>query len=353
MFTGRKQPIFRSFADEIVRVAAGSTAPLAAGFWSGDIGKKGAVPASACDLRFEIGSVTKAITGTLFGIMVETGEVDPNAPVDEVMGQKLPWADRPPTLVELASHRAGLPNTPGRLWWREAVAAFGWSAKDPWHSVDEAAYRAMLGQAARKAGVGRRVSYSSMGVGLLGDALACAGGKPFDRLVAERVFAPLGMSRTDFSRPESGAEVVTVGVSRSGRQMPYLRDHMPAAGMLASTVDDLLCLCRASCGEGPSAVVAGIRRAQTPVVAGIRRAQTPVAAFSGIQIGYCWLIADSDRGRVAFHNGGTWGSQAHISVAPERHRAVVMLSGTHRDMDGACGRIGLMGLALPRMATRW
>lgn len=322
MLRNKKQQEDGVFADEIARLATGSAAPLAAGFWVDGVQEKMAVPSSALDARFEIGSVTKVFTGTLFGIMVEAGEIDPHAPVDEVTGYRLPWADRPPTLVELASHQAGLPNTPGRLWWREAVTALGLSVQDPWRGIDANAYRSMLARAARKARAGRRPRYSSMGIGLLGDALARAGGMAFEHLMAERLLIPLGMNRTGFDRPPDGPDMVTVGVNRKDQRVPYLRDHMPAAGMLASTVDDLLRLSRAALGDGPEAIVAGMRRAHTPV-----------AALGGVQIGYCWLVDDNDRGRVAFHNGGTWGSQAHISVAPDRNRAIALLSGTYRDLD--------------------
>ncbi|ORJ97469.1 hypothetical protein A6F55_21115 [Prescottella equi] len=167
-----------------------------------------------------------------------------------------------------------------------------------------------------------------MGVGLLGDALARAAGMDLDELLTTRVLAPLGMRDTGFDRPEAGPQAVVRGMNREGKTVPYLHDQMPAAGMLASTVGDLTCLLQASAGEGPA-----------DVVSGIQRAQTPVTEFGGMQIGYCWLIADSKRGRVTFHHGGTWGSQAHVAVAPERGRTVVLLSATYRDLDTLGGRL--------------
>ncbi|ODT78076.1 MAG: hypothetical protein ABS76_25140 [Pelagibacterium sp. SCN 64-44] len=311
-----------AIADEISRLSSGSAAPLAAGFLANGQLERMAVPASAIDARFEIGSVTKVFTGTLFAMMVEAGEIDPDAPVDEVIKLRLPWAGCAPTLTELAAHRSGLPNTPGALWWREAVTALGWSVKDPWRGVDEAGYQAMLARAVRKAHIGRRSQYSSMGIGLLGDALAHASGMTLEELMEERLLAPLGMHRTSFDRPANGPDRVTLSLNRKGRAVPYLCDHMPAAGMLASTVDDLIRFVRAALGDGPEVVVAGIRRAQVPV-----------AEMGGVKVGYCWLIRENERGRVDFHTGGTWGSQSHLSVAADRERGAVLLSGTWRDLD--------------------
>lgn len=331
----KKNTPLGSLAEEIAALASGSAAPL-----TGAVYEAGAVTRAAAaggvadggtalvDRRFEIGSVTKVLTGALLGIMAEAGEVDPASPVDEVLGEKLPWRDRAPSLVELASHQAGLPNTPGRLRWREAAVAFGWSTKDPWRDVGPREYRILLEDAVKRARVGEKARYSSMGIGLLGDALSRAAGTDFETLLTQRLLMPLGMTRTSSARPIGGVGEVVRGINRKGRSVPYLVDQMPAAGMIASTVDDLILFGRAVLGDGPAEVVAGLQRAISPV-----------ASLSGVQVGYCWLVADNDKGRVVFHNGGTWGSQAHLSVAPDRDRVVVLLSGTYRDLDGLGGRI--------------
>lgn len=306
------------------RLAGASAAPLAVGLagMHGDT-RCAAAPASAVEDRFEIGSVTKAMTGTLLGILAESGDIDPDAPVDEVTGRPLPWPTRPPTLAELASHRGGLPNTPAGLWWREAVTALGWSVQDPWRGVDAQRYSDMLAQAARRARVGGKVRYSSMGVGLLGEALATSQGLGLEALMHARLLKPLGLSRTGMGRPAHGPDRVAMGINRRGRPVPYLQDHMPAAGAMASTVGDLLRFLRASWGEGPDAVVKGMRRAQQPI-----------AQLGGVQLGYCWFIAPGDRGPMAFHTGGTWASQCEVVVSPQRGLALAVLSACRRDIDG-------------------
>lgn len=332
----RKDAPLRSLEEEVAALSAGSPAPLVAAVYdSGNVTRAAASDGSsathAAELltsRFEIGSVTKVLTGTLLGVLVESGDINPDTPVDELLGKSLHWRDRPPTLTELASHRAGLPNTPHKLRWREAGVALGLSTNDPWRGIGPAEYQSLLEKAARRASVGGKARYSSMGIGLLGDALAHAANTDFETLLARKVLTPLGMTATDSSRPDSGPNTVVRGINRKGQQVPYLHDQMPAAGMLASTIDDLLILGRTILGDGDAEVVAGVRRAITPI-----------APFSGVQVGYCWLIADNDQGRVVFHNGGTWGSQAHLSIAPDRNRIVVLLSGTYRDLDSLGGRI--------------
>ncbi|KJL20418.1 D-alanyl-D-alanine-carboxypeptidase/endopeptidase AmpH precursor [Microbacterium oxydans] len=274
---------------------------------------------------FEIGSVSKVLTGALLGVLVEAGEVDPETPVDHLTGQRLPWPGRPPTLVELATHRSGLPNTPARLRWREAAIATGMSRKDPWRRTDAAAYQRHLARAASRARTEGRFLYSSMGVGLLADALAASTGHPFAELIDQRLLRPLKMNRTNLDRPELGQEVVVTPQNRRGESVPYLRDHMPGAGMFASTLDDLQLLLDAL--RSP--------RDGDPVISGLQRSITPQHHIrEGLSIGYCWLIEENENGTIVHHNGGTWGSQAHVSLHVDRGRAVVALSGTYRDLDG-------------------
>ncbi|WP_369133624.1 serine hydrolase [Modestobacter sp. I12A-02662] len=62
---------------------------------------------------FEIGSVTKAVTGVLLAEMVLRGDVSLEDPLSQHLpGPQPAWRHRAPTLLELATHRSGLPNTP-------------------------------------------------------------------------------------------------------------------------------------------------------------------------------------------------------------------------------------------------
>src|SRR5262245_48042338 len=72
----------------------------------------------ASDTIFEIGSITKAFTGILLAEMAARGEVDPDAPARRYAppGLLLPTrAGREITLLDLATHRSGLPRLPSNL----------------------------------------------------------------------------------------------------------------------------------------------------------------------------------------------------------------------------------------------
>ncbi|PRI10035.1 serine hydrolase domain-containing protein [Leucobacter massiliensis] len=335
---GRPRP-FGAVSAEVSALAGRARAPLAVSLRSGERGWcRTARPGVAAGDRFEIGSVSKVLTGTLLGVLAEAGEVDPDAPVDEVTGERLPWRDRAPSLAELATHHSGLPNTPPRLGPREAVGALGLSRRDPWRGVSPAAYRVDLSRAAARARADGGFRYSSMGIGLLGDALAAASGRPFAELIRERLLLPLGMTRTGLDRPEGGADAVSRPHNRRGMPMPYLRDHMPGAGMFASSLADLERLLDAVRDPGATPLAAGIRSATA-----VQRAAGP-----GLGVGYCWLIREATAPGgsgpaptgepVLLHDGATWGSQAHVSVGLATGRAVAAMSAIYRDLDGFATR---------------
>lgn len=314
------------FEDAAVEVAAlGGSAPaaLAVGLRDADGGWDVlAHPEDGVGRRFEIGSVSKALTGSLLGVLVASGDVDPDQPVDDAYGERLPWRGDIPTLVDLATHRSGLPNTPRQLYVREAATALGFSTKDPWRGVTEPAYRTLLASAVARARTDRRFRYSSMGVGLLGDTLARATGTPLDELMRTRLLQPLGMNRTGFDRPADGPDAVERPRNAKGAVLPYLNDWMPAAGMYASCLDDLRRLVGGLLGDGPQSIVEGLRIATTP----------HHVIDAGVQLGLCWFLGGGHE-RLIEHTGGTWGSQAQVTLHATTGRAVIALTATPRRLD--------------------
>src|SRR3954452_17951527 len=70
------------------------------------------------DTIYEIGSVTKAFTGTLLADMVNRGEVKLDAPLQDFMPADVKlrlFKDKPILLVDLASQTSGLPRLPTNM----------------------------------------------------------------------------------------------------------------------------------------------------------------------------------------------------------------------------------------------
>ena len=274
---------------------------------------------------FEIGSITKAFTGVLLADMVLAGELA----LDDPLSRHLPdggpvWRCREPTLLELATHRSGLPNTPGPMARRELAHAAGLRSRDPWADLTAAEYRQLVARESPRRAPGSRFRYSSMAVGLLGDALAARAGATYEEVLAARVLRPLGMGATAVDVSPARREQLMSGHSGRGKPRPPIEDFMPAAGSLRSNAEDMLrflaaCLDPPSEGPGPALALA----------------QKPHPRIGrGAAVGLCWMISAPRNGsRVVWHNGGTWGFRSYAGFSPDGGRAAVVLSNTNRTVD--------------------
>lgn len=163
---------------------------------------------------FEIGSITKTFTAVLLADMALAGEVALDDPLSDHFPAPRPaWRGREPTLLELATHRSGLPNTPKGLT-RELAYSLGLSSRDPWATITQDAYARLVARESPPRLPGGRVRYSSMAVGPLGDALAARAGRPYEELLADRVLAPLGMTATAVTVPSRRGARLLGGHSR-------------------------------------------------------------------------------------------------------------------------------------------
>ena len=170
---------------------------------------------------YGIGSITKVFTGVLLADMVLRGQVSLADPLSRHLPSPRPaWRHREPTLLELATHRSDLPNTPRPMSRRELAYALGIRRGDPWTAVSATDYRRMVTEESPRRAPGRRARYSSMGVGLLGDALAARAERSYEELLAERILGPLGMSSTGVRVPAERSDRLLAGHSRRGRPRP-------------------------------------------------------------------------------------------------------------------------------------
>jgi len=280
---------------------------------------------------FEIGSVTKVLTATLLALLAETGVVALDEPVQDLLpdGVRLPVRGRPVTLLDLATHRSGLPRLPAR-WLLRGVRAgdnpyAAFTLADVW---DAAA-------TTRRRAPGGAPRYSNLGVGLLGHALAHRAGRDWADLVVERVCAPLGLVDTRVVVPASDAERTATGHDRRGRAVPaWDFPVLAGAGALRSTALDLVTFLRAqdvarASADDPTSDSALQRAIRATHVEHARRAA----------LGQClgWMSLALRRGsdeRLLWHNGGTGGFRSFCAFLPGEAVRVVVLGADARSVDG-------------------
>jgi len=207
---------------------------------------------------------------------------------------------------------------------RELAYSLGFGGQDPWAELTEVEYERLVTRESPRRPPGGRVRYSSMAVGLLGDALEARAGKPYEELLDERVLEPLGMAATAVTvRPPWSGQLLS-GHSRRGQPRPPIEDFMPAAGSLRSSAEDMLRFL-AACLEPPA----------EPPGPALALAQVPHARIGKrLELGLCWMTSNARRRpKVVWHNGGTWGFRSFAGLAPDRGTAAVVMSNTARRVD--------------------
>lgn len=265
---------------------------------------------------FEIGSVSKALTGLLYKEACDRGEVRPST----TLGELLPLGDYPAgqlTLASISTHSSGLPRLPRYAdMWKRSYALWR-HGRNP-YGEDLAQ---LLAQARTVPLKSPRPRYSNLGFELLGHAVAAGAGLTFGGLIADRLCAPLGLTATYVPATESelGPHAL-FGTNRKGRrQDPWVGEALGPAGGIRSTVTDMAVLARALlAGSAPGL-----------------SALDPVASFAGpaARIGAGWMTLDAKGRTVTWHNGATGGFSSFIGLDRDAGTAVVLLSGRSGSLD--------------------
>ncbi|WP_353828716.1 serine hydrolase domain-containing protein [Agromyces sp. SYSU T0242] len=257
---------------------------------------------------FGLGGATRGLTGLLLADAVERGEVS----LDDAVGAHLDLGDAPAatlTLRDLATNRSGLPQDP--LGAAAAAPAPGGGAD----AVDRGGLAALLDEVAAVDLVPElEYNPSDFAAALVGQAVASAAGARFADLLAERVFAPAGM--TGAVVVESGAltpDGLAQGHDRRGERVAARGSgaYAPAVGVVVD-LDDAVALARAIL-DGPFAGSAAL---------------APIAdtRWPQISVGLFWEQVESDSAAAVYVVGSAEGFTAAILADPEAGRAVALLS---------------------------
>ncbi|WP_409235570.1 serine hydrolase domain-containing protein [Streptomyces sp. PA5.6] len=267
------------------------------------------------DADYEIGSVTKAVTGLLYADALTRGEITP----DTRLGELLPLADAPAarvTLRSLSTHRSGLPRLPksARPWrrtlslWRHGTNPYG-------EDVEQ-----LLTQT-RDVPLGTpRSRYSNLGFELLGHALARAADTTYPELIQQRIAIPLELDC--FYVPRSADELrpgALNGRSRRGRpRQPWTGEGLGPAGGIRASITSM------------ARLTAAILDGSAPGLAAL----DPVAPIGGrARIGAAWITVQVKGRPITWHNGGTGGFRSWLGLDRSTGTGVVVLSATAASVD--------------------
>ncbi|MEL7989461.1 serine hydrolase domain-containing protein [Streptomyces albidoflavus] len=264
---------------------------------------------------FEIGSVSKGVTGLLYADALARGEVAP----ETTLGELLPLGNAPAanvTLRSLSTHRSGLPRLPASARpWRRTLALWRHGTNPYGETLTH------LRHQARGVPLGKpRPRYSNLGFALLGHALARAAGTTYAQLLQHRLATPLGLDC--LYAPDTAARLrpgALPGRSRGGRpRQPWTGEGLGPAGGIRASLADMARL-TAALLDGSAAGVGAL---------------DPVAPFgAGARIGAAWITVEIDGRPVTWHNGGTGGFRSWLGLDRARGTGLVVLSATAAPVD--------------------
>lgn len=274
------------------------------------------------DDRFHLGSCTKAMTATLIAQLVEEGSLSWSTTLAESfpeLASTMHSDYRNVTLEQLLAHRGGVPTdlNAGGLWMRL------WR-----HTGTPVEQRRTLVEgvltSAPQAPPGTQFIYANGGYAIAGAIAEKKTGKPWEDLMTQRLFEPLGMNSAGFGAPGDAEKLDQPWGHRlaGGKLVPVAPGPMsdnPAAIGPAGTV-------HATLPDWARFISLHLRGAQSsgrllkPDT--FRKLHTPV---SGQDYALGWIVTDRPWGGTVFTHAGSntmWYCVAWL--APQKNFAVIV-----------------------------
>jgi len=268
------------------------------------------------DTLFAIGSSSKAFTAMTAAIAADDGRLA----LDDSPKKFLPYfklrdpeADAKITIRDLLSHSSGLNRTDlamvtGKLNREELIRVVGLAKP-------EAKFR-------------EKFQYQNIMFTAAGEAVAKAQGQPWERVVAERIFKPLGMKATTLSlgdmqkSPDYSFGYDYNSVTKETRKLP-MRDilEVAPAGAINSNARDMAQWLRLMLGGG---VIDGKRLVSEKNFNELISKQMKIAG--NVSYGLGWFLREWKGHKIVEHGGNIDGFNALVAMMPDQKLGFVMLT---------------------------
>jgi serine beta-lactamase-like protein LACTB len=288
-----------------VAVARNGRVVWSEGFGWADLEQR--VPVTAAT-EFRIGSISKALTSSAVGLLVEAGKLDLDAPVQRYV-PSFPVKRWPITTRLVAGHLAGIRH------YRGDEFLLNRHYDSVLESLDIFKDDSLLFQP------GTKFSYSSYGWNLISAVIEGASGENYLPFMRTRVFEPLHLVHT---RPEFMDSIIPHRTRyydrRDGHWLNAPRvdnSYKWAGGGFLSTAEDLVTY-------GSALLRPGFLRAETLRLL-FASQQTTAGEETGYGVG--WFIGKDASGRpVYFHGGGSVGGTSQLLIFPQEGLVVAIVT---------------------------
>jgi CubicO group peptidase (beta-lactamase class C family) len=258
--------------------------------------------------RMRIGSITKHFTAALVLLLCQDGKLELDAPIRRIIPELIGPAGTP-TIKELMLHRGG-----SRCHLDVGMIC---------HGLTPSPVGTALKFHARQRDVnfqpGQAMLYNNGGYFLLAVAIERAAGVPYEKLLEQRLFHPLGMYDsqsvpTDYVITPGIATMHVEAEDGKWRRGLFVSEELRGGGGVVSTADDMLRWMRAmGSGNGPvdwdtlTVPPEGTQKTNEYYAFGVQ-----VSNYRGL--------------RTISHSGGVIGGSAQMITVPTHHLNVIVIS---------------------------
>jgi len=304
------------------------------------------------DTLFKIASNSKAMTAALLARLVEQGRLRWDDPVQKhlpTFRMHDAWVGQHMQVRDLLIHNSGLGLGAGDLML--------WPEPNTYTRADIIAGLAHLKPVSSfRSGY----AYDNLMYVVAGEVAAAAGGKPYDQLMREQVFQPLGLQRCqvgawsvkrvgNVAQPHTVRDGQPAVVNADGAQSPDLTSM--AAGGIRCSLRDMTRWMQVLLDPALVPGWLGTEQRRTlwtlhmPMPLGDRQRRWDNAHFYGY--GYGWRVSDMDGQWKVAHTGTLSGMYSSLALLPDRKVGVVMLI----NGEGEDARTALMQSMLKRFTA--
>lgn len=283
---------------------------------------------------YQLASVTKTFTATAVVMLSEEGKFGLDDKIAAHL-KDLPDAWKEVTIRQLLNHTSGIKSY-------TSIPSFHETPRKDFPRLE---IIDLVAKAPLEFAPGAEHRYSNTGYFLLGLLIEEASGKPYGEFMAERIFQPLGMSRTRANDHSAIIPGRAHGYSWDGKELKngeYVSPSQPyAAGMLTSTVADML--------KWDAALASGkLLGAQT-----LEGMWAPAQLSGGEKAGYGlgWQTSEVNGHRLISHGGGIDGFSTNLSRFVDDKLTVIVLANAGGVDVGRLAQ-GIAGIAEPKLAKK-
>jgi len=257
---------------------------------------------------FRIGSTSKAFVSLLTLLMQQEGRLSLEDPVwahapELVFTNK--WEDTDPVrIVHLLEHTTG--------W--DDLALRDYALNDSTITLREGlAYNPKTRHSRWRPGT--RVAYCNSGPAVAAYVLQKLAGRPFEELVHDRLFAPIGMSTATYFKPDPAERLATLYHSDGITPEPYWFILERPAGAINASARDMAAYVQFLLNRG---AVGDSQILPAEVIERMERPRSSLTARSGLTLGYgLHLSTYVDSGWVwVGHDGGVNGGLTNMAYRP-------------------------------------